>query len=74
MTPIVDGLQRDYAPALVVQPVNATEGDGPAIMKAYRVPGHPTVLVFNAAGQETKRLIGPQPRQTLEEAVQQVLQ
>jgi thiol:disulfide interchange protein len=74
MTPIVDGLQTDLSPQLTVKVVNAAVGNGPAIMKAYRVPGHPAVLIFNSAGEEINRLVGPQSRETLERAARKVME
>jgi mono/diheme cytochrome c family protein len=73
MTPIVDGLERQYGDQIAFQRVNATEGDGPAIMRAYRVQGHPTILIFDRQGQEVSRLVGPQPAEKLAELLQQLL-
>src|SRR5262245_38889808 len=73
MQPIVDGLERDYEGQIFVQRVNAYEGDGPAIMAAYQIKGHPTFLIIDRQGQEVNRLIGPQSPEKLAEALQPVL-
>ncbi len=67
MTPIVDGLEQQFDGQIIVRRVNAAEEDGPAIMRGYRIPGHPTLMIFDSAGQEVKRLIGPQPATVVEE-------
>jgi thioredoxin-like negative regulator of GroEL len=61
MAPIVDGLEQQYGDSVAFKRVNAALGDGPAIMEAYRIPGHPVTLIFDADGTETQRFIGPQP-------------
>ncbi|MCG3206976.1 MAG: hypothetical protein FOGNACKC_00576 [Anaerolineae bacterium] len=61
MTPIVDGLEQQYRDTVAFKRINAIEGNGPAIMQAYRLPGHPVTLIFNADGREVQRFVGPQP-------------
>ncbi len=61
MAPIVDGLEQQVGDKVAFKRINAVEGNGPAIMQAYRLPGHPVTLIFNADGRETQRFIGPQP-------------
>jgi thiol-disulfide isomerase/thioredoxin len=73
MTLIVDGLEQQYGEQIAVRRVNAAEGDGPAIMQGYRIPGHPTLMIFDSQGQEVRRLIGPQPATVIEEIMQEVL-
>lgn len=74
MTPIVDGLEQQYERQIAVQRINAAEGDGPAIMKAYHILGHPTVLIFDRQGHEVNRLIGLQPSQQIEEVLKEALE
>lgn len=61
MTPIVDGLEQQYRDTVAFKRINAIEGNGPAIMQAYRLPGHPVTLIFNTDGREVQRFVGPQP-------------
>ncbi|MCQ3975230.1 MAG: hypothetical protein DPW09_17450 [Anaerolineae bacterium] len=69
----MDGLETQFSDQLAIQRINANEGDGPAIMRAYRIQGHPTILVVDETGQEIKRLIGPQSAEVLAETIQQAL-
>ena len=73
MKPIVDGLETQFAGQIAFQRIKADEGDGPVIMRAYRIQGHPTVLIIDQQGQEINRLIGPQSAEKLTEVIQQVL-
>ena len=73
MSPIVDGLEQQFNDQIAVKRVNARVGDGPAIMEAYRIPGHPVTLLIDAQGNETARLIGPQSKETLVEELQKIL-
>lgn len=74
MTPIVDGLEQIYSEQLIFKRINAVEGDGPAIMRDYRLPGHPTTLIFDSQGQEVQRFIGPQPVEVVEDAIKTVIE
>jgi len=59
MIPIVNGLEQQYSEEITFKRVNAEVGDGPEIMQAYRIPGHPTILLFDDTGQEVQRILGP---------------
>jgi hypothetical protein len=74
MKPIVDGLEQKYGDRIAVRRINANEGDGPAIMQDYKIPGHPVILIFDRQGQEIKRLIGPQPVEVIEEVLEIVME
>lgn len=69
MKPIVDGLEQKYGNKIVVKRINADVGEGPTILRAYRIQGHPTTLVFDKKGQEVQRLLGPQPSETVEKVL-----
>lgn len=73
MAPIVDGVEEQYAEQIVVKRINADIGDGPEIVRAYRIPGHPTLLIFDKEGSEVQRLFGLQSIEVVEKAVQKVL-
>jgi thiol-disulfide isomerase/thioredoxin len=73
MAPIVDGLEQKYGGQIAVQRVNAEQGDGPAIMREYRILGHPTLLIFDGQQQEVRRLVGPQPADNTEILLREVL-
>jgi mono/diheme cytochrome c family protein len=42
-------------------------------MRAYRIQGHPTLLLLDQNGREINRLIGPQSAETVAGALQQLL-
>lgn len=69
MTPIVNGLEQTYRGRVVFKRIDANEGDGPAIMRDYRILGHPTTLIFDSEGREVQRFIGPQPAGTIEDVI-----
>jgi thiol-disulfide isomerase/thioredoxin len=69
----VDGLEQKYGGQIAVQRVNAEQGDGPAIMREYRILGHPTLLIFDGQQQEVRRLVGPQPADNTEILLREVL-
>ncbi len=73
MTPIVDGIEEQYGEQIVLKRINADVDDGPTIVRAYRIPGHPTTLLFDKEGNEVQRLLGPQPADVIEQAVQKIL-
>jgi thiol:disulfide interchange protein len=73
MSPIVDGLEQQFTGQVVVQRINAKVGDGPEIMQAYRIPGHPVTMIIDAGGNEKLRLIGPQTQAKLERELQKTL-
>ena len=73
MAPIVDGIEEQYGEQIVVKRVNAEVEDGPEIVKAYRIPGHPTTLIFDKEGSEVQRLFGLQSTEVVKEAVHKVL-
>ncbi len=73
MKPIVDGLEKEYRDRIAFKRVNANLGDGPAIMQEYRILGHPTLLFFDAQGQEVERHIGPQTEAEMRAVLERLL-
>jgi thioredoxin-like negative regulator of GroEL len=73
MMPIVNGLEQQYGEQIAFKRVNAEVDDGPEIMRAYRIRGHPTIMLFDGEGQEVRRILGPQTTETVEEALQNLL-
>jgi len=69
MTPIVDGLEKDYGDQVAFKRINADKGDGPRIIREYRILGHPTVLLVAKDGKELQRFIGPQSAEVLTTAL-----
>ena len=73
MKPIVDGLEAQYGNQITFEWIEANTGEGPVIMRAYRVQGHPTLLLLDQNGREINRLLGPQSAETVGQALQQLL-
>jgi thioredoxin-like negative regulator of GroEL len=73
MAPIVDGLEEQYHKQVAFRRINANVDDGPTIARAYRIPGHPTTILFDNEGNEVQRLLGPQPLEVVEQAVQRIV-
>ena len=74
MAPIVDGIEEKYKGQLAIKRINANEGDGPRIMEAYNIPGHPITLLFDSTGKEVRRFVGPDTIENIELAVEQTLE
>jgi len=70
MLPIVDGLEETYSDRIAFQRINADKDDGPAIVRAYNILGHPTFIFVNRAGQEVRRFVGPQTIETLQQTIE----
>jgi thioredoxin-like negative regulator of GroEL len=73
MAPIVDELEQQYGEQVAIKRINADMGDGPKIMRDYRIPGHPTTLIFDQDGQEIERFIGPHSLETIADTLQKIL-
>ena len=73
MKPIVDGLEQKYGRKIAVKRINANIGEGPTIMRTYRIQGHPATLIFDKQGQEVQRFFGPQPAETVEEVLDRTI-
>ncbi len=57
MTPIVNGLESSYNAQIEFVSLNAFV-EGEAIFASLALPGHPSFVLFDAAGQETFRAFG----------------
>jgi hypothetical protein len=62
MQPIVHRLQAEFEPDVVFMELNAADGDeGERIFNALVLPGHPSYVIYNAAGEEVYRTFGIVP-------------
>ena len=73
MAPIVDGLEAEYADRVVFKRMNVNEADGSAAAQAYRVRGHPAIVVLDAGGNIVWSRVGVQPREEVAGALESVL-
>jgi thioredoxin-like negative regulator of GroEL len=73
MTPIVDGLRRDYKGQLDVVYAEIDEPDGKELAKQMGVVGTPTILLLDSHGEQVNALRGSFPASLIEQAIQEVL-
>ncbi|GAB4151127.1 MAG: hypothetical protein Fur0021_14770 [Candidatus Promineifilaceae bacterium] len=69
MTPIVNGLEAEFANRVAVIRLNAAAPYVVAQQTAYGVRGHPSFVVLDAHGQPQHRFLGPQSAETLRTAI-----
>ncbi len=50
MMPIVDGLEENYQEEITFIRLNAAAGQGRKTFRYYNLPGHPSFLLLNPAG------------------------
>jgi hypothetical protein len=69
MRPIVDGLEAEFAGQLEVVRLDAADPAILDIQAGYGQRGHPSFVVLDARGQVVFSAVGPQPPETLREAL-----
>ena len=62
MTPIVDGLESDFAGQARVLQLDANETENAQLQQQYGLRGHPTFVVLDGNGRVTQTFIGPQTK------------
>ncbi len=72
MRPIVNGLEEEFAGAVSVVWLNATEQQNSALQRRYGVQGHPSFVTLDAGSQVVDRFFGPQERIVLFEAMKEI--
>jgi hypothetical protein len=65
MTPVVNGLQAEFAEAVDVLILNAGVGIGQQVFETYALPGHPSFVLLDAEGGTIWRAFGPQAAEEL---------
>ena len=69
MTPIVDGLEREFEGRAAVLQLDANEAANTQLQQQYGMRGHPTIIVLDGNGRAVQTFIGPQTREILQEAL-----
>jgi thioredoxin-like negative regulator of GroEL len=69
MSPIVDGLEREFAGQARVLQLNVAAAENAHLMQQYGLRGHPTFVVLDANGRAAQTFTGPQTKEILEEAL-----
>lgn len=74
MTPIVNGLEAEFADQIFFLRFNAADGaDGETAFKRLSLPGHPSFVIFTPDGQEQERLFGVVEAEVLRAAFDRVV-
>lgn len=73
MSPIVDGLKREYRGRLNVVYVSMDRADGKELAKRYGIVGTPTILLLDSEGNQVNVLRGVFPLPTIERAIKDLL-
>ena len=73
MSPIVDGLESDFAGQARVLQLDANETKNAQLQQQYGLRGHPTFAVLNRNGRVVQTFIGPQTEEVLHEAITAVI-
>lgn len=73
MTPIVNGLEAEFAGKVAVIRLNAADPRVVAQQAAYNVRGHPSFVLLDAQAQPQHRFLGPQAIETLRAAMSTAL-
>ena len=72
MTPIVNRLEEEFTPDVVIVRLDAYE-DAPArLQNEYGVRGHPSFVTLDKTGQVQQRFFGPQPETVLRQALEEI--
>jgi len=69
MTPIVNGLEREFEGRLTVIRLDANVPANERLQLSYGMRGHPTFLVLNETGDVSAQYFGRQTAETLREAM-----
>ena len=73
MTPIVDGLENDFADRITVRQLDANQTENAQLQQQYGLRGHPTFVILDVNGRPVQTFIGPQTEETLREAITAVI-
>ncbi len=73
MTPIVNGIKREYRGRLNVVYVSMNQPAGKELAKQHGVVGTPTILLLDGEGARVNALRGLLPTSLIEQAVQDLL-
>jgi hypothetical protein len=74
MQPIVDRLREQYREQIAFIDLNAADSaDGQRVFERLALPGHPSFVIFSAAGQEQFRAFGIVETVALTEAIETAL-
>ena len=70
MTPVVNGLEAEFADLIDFRSLDAASGEGQRAFTSYGLPGHPSYLILEPQGEVLWRSFGPQTRKALADAIE----
>lgn len=73
MTPIVHGLQEEFANQVEIQLLNVGLPENEAIQQQYELRGHPTMVLINADGEKIHQFFGVVDEMQLRTALQDLI-
>lgn len=74
MTPIVDGLEAEFAEQIDVVRLDASRPEVIELQQVYGLQGHPAFVVLDASNSVTARYFGPQSEAELQAAITAVVE
>ena len=72
MTPIVDGLEREFAGIVPIIRLDASLPENVLLQQEYGVQGHPSFFTLNAGNNVQERFFGPQSEEVLFQAMSEI--
>ena len=69
MTPIVDGLKREFMDQATVLQLDASEAENARLQQQFGLRGHPGFVILDGNGRPLQTFIGPQTKIVLHEAL-----
>jgi thioredoxin-like negative regulator of GroEL len=73
MEPIVNGLDEKYGADFIIVRVNVDESQGKQLAREYGCIGQPAFVLFNASGEQVRRLMGAQTAETFQQEIEHIL-
>ena len=73
MTPIVDGLEETYSKDFTIVRVDIDTEQGKKLAREHGFIGQPTFMFFNSAGEQVRRLMGPQTAETMQLSIESAM-
>ena len=73
MKPVVSGIEEKYGSDFKIVHINVGSSQGKEKASECNVLGTPTMIMYDDSGREMRRLMGYQPAEGLEKAIDRIL-
>ncbi len=74
MEPVVNGLEETFQNEVEFRSIDVNTSEGKKAFQVYALPGHPSYIILNPAGEVLWRGFGEQPGADLATQVESILQ